>query len=88
MKFKNDDLIIILMILNPILSQYIYLGVERYGEIKREEVLNKDNQIYRFLFENKKSNLKYIPVILSHLKKLPIMTNTNAKKEHFQSKIN
>ena len=59
---KYVDLIIIfLMILNPILSQYIYLGVERYGEIKREEVLNKDNQIYRFLFENKEVKFKIYP---------------------------
>jgi len=49
------------MILNPILSQYIYLGVERYGEIKREEVLNKDNKIYRFLFENKEVKFKIYP---------------------------
>ena len=61
MKLKNVDLILFLIIVNQIFSQYIYLGVERYGEIERSEVLNKDNQVYRFLIENKEVKFKIYP---------------------------
>ena len=48
MKFYHVFLIII--ILSQIICKYKYLGVERYGTIKRNEVLNKDSQIYRFIY--------------------------------------
>ena len=55
------EVIIFLLVFKHMLSQYKYLGVERYGEIKREEVLNKDNQIYRFLINNEEVKYKIYP---------------------------
>ena len=61
MKIKYVDIIIFLLLMNLISSQYEYLGVERYGEIKRNEVLNKDSQIYRFLYKDKEMKFKIYP---------------------------
>ena len=61
MTLKHVDLFLFLIIFHSISIQYIYLGVERYGEIQRSEVLNKDNQIYRFLIDNKEVKYKIYP---------------------------
>ena len=61
MKINLVDIIIFLIAINQISSQYKYLGVERYGEIDREEVLNKENKIYRFLYNNKEVKFKIYP---------------------------
>ena len=55
------EVIIFFFFFKHMLSQYKYLGVERYGEIKREDVLNKDNQIYRFLINNEEVKYKIYP---------------------------
>ena len=55
------EYIIFLLALEQMNSQYKYLGVERYGEITRAEVLNKENQIYRFLINNKEMKYKIYP---------------------------
>ena len=61
MKISHVDIIIFLIFMNLISGQYKYLGVERYGEIERNEVLNKDSQIYRFLYNNKEMKFKIYP---------------------------
>ena len=88
MTLKHVDLFLFLIIFHSISIQYIYLGVERYGEIQRSEVLNKDNQIYRFLIDNKEVKYKIYPGDIIGLKKYQIMIHTNAKMGHIQSKIN
>lgn len=55
------DLILFLLVVNQVSNQYKYLGVERYGVIKRDEVLNKDSEIYRFLLDNKEVKFKIYP---------------------------
>jgi hypothetical protein len=61
MKLINIEIILFLLILDNAFSQYKYLGVERYGEIKRDEVLNKESEIYRFLYEDKEVKYKIYP---------------------------
>ena len=61
MKIKYVDLILFLIILTQISGQYKYLGVDKYGEITKEEVLNKNSQIYRFLHDNKEVKFKIYP---------------------------
>ena len=53
---------IILFLLFEIMTcSYKYLGVERYGEINRTEVLSPESQIYRFLFDNQEMKFKIYP---------------------------
>jgi len=59
MKFYHVFLIIIIM--SQIICKYKYLGVERYGTIKRNEVLNKDSQIYRFIYNGQEVKYKIYP---------------------------
>ena len=61
MKIRYVDLILFLIILTQISGQYKYLGVDKYGEITKEEVLNKNSQIYRFLHDNKEVKFKIYP---------------------------
>ena len=61
MKINVGESIILLLILEKVLCQYKYLGVERYGEIKRKEVLNMNSKIYRFSINDKEMNFKIYP---------------------------
>ena len=61
MAINNVGLILFLIILNQISSQYKYLGVERYGEITKSEVLNKESKVYRFLHNNQEVKFKIYP---------------------------
>ena len=51
---NHQNILILLIFFQGIISSYKYLGVERYGSINRTEVLNPDSKIYRFL--NKEKN--------------------------------
>ena len=50
---NHQNIIILFIFFQGIISSYKYLGVERYGSINRTEVLNPDSKIYRFLNEDK-----------------------------------
>ena len=56
-----NKILFICLIIQNILCQFNYLGVERYGEIERSEVLNPESQIYRFLIGNKIIKFKIYP---------------------------
>ena len=53
--------IILLFLFEIMICQYIYLGVERYGEINRTEVLNPESQVYRFLHDDQEIKFKIYP---------------------------
>ena len=82
------EVIIFLLIFKHMLSQYKYLGVERYGEIKREEVLNKDNQIYRFLINNKEVKYKIYPGDIIASQEIPDYDTYKCEDGAYQFKIN
>ena len=50
--------LILFIIFKEMICTYKYLGVERYGEIERNEVLNQESQIYRFLSNNEEKKFK------------------------------
>ena len=56
-----NHVFLLILILEQIICQYKYLGVERYGEIKKAEVLNKESKIYRFLYNNEEVKYKIYP---------------------------
>ena len=53
--------IIFLFFFEVMLCSYKYLGVERYGEITRNEVLNPESQVYRFLHKDQEIKFKIYP---------------------------
>ena len=53
----NKSILLLHLIFQGILSSYIYLGVERYGNITKDEVLNPESKIYRFLNEKKEEEI-------------------------------
>ena len=52
---------LLLIIFTKAIFSFKYLGVERYGEIQRNEVLNPESQIYRFLNKDKEEKYKIYP---------------------------
>ena len=54
---NHQNIIILLIFIQEIITSYIYLGVERYGSINRTEVLNPESKIYRFLKEDKEEQI-------------------------------
>jgi len=53
--------ILLSFLFKGIISSYIYLGIERYGEINRTEALNPESRIYRFIDENKEIKFRIYP---------------------------
>jgi hypothetical protein len=56
-----NTLLFFIFLFKGIISAYIYLGIERYGEINRTEALNPESQVYRFMSNNKEIKFKIYP---------------------------
>ena len=54
---NNKSILIFYLFFKGILTSYKYLGVEGYGNISKEAVLNPERKIYKFLNTNKKEEL-------------------------------
>ena len=55
--------ILLFFLFRGIIGGYVYLGIERYGQINRTEALNPESQVYRFMntFDNKEIKFKIYP---------------------------
>jgi len=53
--------IILILLFGEIISSFIYLGVEGYGDIDRTVALNPESEIYRFLNNNEEKKYKIYP---------------------------
>ena len=53
--------ILLFFLFKGIISSYIYLGIERYGEINRTEALNPESKVYRFMNESQEIKFKIYP---------------------------
>ena len=54
-------ILFLFFLIEGIMSSYTYLGIERYGEITKLEVLNPESKVYRFMSENKETKFKIYP---------------------------
>ena len=55
------SLLFLCFLFEGMLSSYKYLGIERYGEINRTEVLNPESKVYRFMNESQEIKFKIYP---------------------------